>query len=387
MIVKYNIKARQIERKFQREMNKKGYYLTAKGHVNHVIKYNKNSLTIGTEKGGQFSISRGQLRRSLSFFIFKRTVIRKDMELFTNYSSALFGILIRIFEKNSKLLVLRNGSFRLSLLGVRYFASGAERDPQVLKLLKEVKGHFVLFNFIQILESSSCCISKLSLYNLYAYIDSGAHTLFNQKHKKGNRQVNLFSDEVEEELILQGYADFINKHKDNERILGFFPLDVIGNPERTRENYHKLKTLTGNANIIPVWQVSDTLEQLEQLVSKEHELIAIGGLIPLMKKGLAAIRERVKEVFNKFPTCNFHFLGGANELLKEFNWFSSDSTAFLNGRKSPLQRKVYLPSGERVLAPSNMQVKDVMKQNLKFLVGLEDESDDRFTIFDYFPSL
>jgi len=34
-------------------------------------------------------------------------------------------------------------------------------------------------------------------------------------------------------MILKGYADFIYVNKNNPRIIGFFPLDVIGDPEAT----------------------------------------------------------------------------------------------------------------------------------------------------------
>lgn len=385
MIVKYNIDARKIERKFQREMKKRGYYKTVKGHVNHVMEYGKNTVVIRTQKGGTFSIARGQLRRSISFIMFKRTAIRQDMEKFNKYSSALFGMVSRIFESISKLQLLKNGLYRLSLLGLRFFSSGLERDKSVIEILKDkdVKGHFVLFNYIQILESGPSCLKQLDLYNLYSYIDSGAHTIYNRKKQKGIKQESLFSEKENEDMILHGYAEFINKNKDNERILGFFPLDVIGNPKRTRENYQKLKSLTGNANIIPVWQVSDTLEELEKLVNEEHEVIAIGGLIPFMKHGMDIVRTRLNEVFSRFPNINFHYLGGANELLREYKWFSSDSTAFLNSRKNEDQKKLYLPTGERITAPVSMDVKEIIKQNLKFLVSLEERDLTHSSLFEF----
>ncbi|MBX9976363.1 hypothetical protein [Cytobacillus firmus] len=107
----------------------------------------------------------------------------------------------------------------------------------------------------------------------------------------------------------------------NIRIIGFFPLDVIGDPEATKENYAKLKTMVPGANLIPVFQVSDSLKSLEMLVDEEHEVIALGGLIPLMKKGLNHCRATLDRIFNIYSNVNFHFLGGANELLLEYPFF------------------------------------------------------------------
>lgn len=110
-------------------------------------------------------------------------------------------------------------------------------------------------------------------------------------------------------MILKGYADFINANKNNPRIIGFFPLDVIGDPEATKENYAKLKAMVPGANLIPVFQVSGSLKSLEMLVDEEHEVIALGGLIPLMKKGLNHCRAALDRIFNFYSNVNFHFLG------------------------------------------------------------------------------
>lgn len=65
------------------------------------------------------------------------------------------------------------------------------------------------------------------------------------------------------DLLLDGYAHFINEHKDNPRIVGFFPHDSVGEPELTKKNYLKLKSLT-NAKIIPVWQFTDSIDELDR---------------------------------------------------------------------------------------------------------------------------
>ena len=97
MIVKHQTSARSYERMFKREMKKAGFCNTASGITNYIVEYGKNAITVKTQKGGTISITRGQLRRAISFTLFKRTIIRKDMEGFSSYSSALFGMIIGFF--------------------------------------------------------------------------------------------------------------------------------------------------------------------------------------------------------------------------------------------------------------------------------------------------
>ncbi|MEQ6376665.1 hypothetical protein RZN25_07465 [Bacillaceae bacterium S4-13-56] len=259
----------------------------------------------------------------------------------------------------------------MSLKGIRFFASGLERDPALLKCLHQLNGHFVLFNYFQL--HSSKWLEYLEEYDMYAIIDSGAFSMYQRKQKSNKQpyqQMNLLPNDEMEQLTLEGYAAFINQHKHNKRILGFFPLDVIGEPLKTKENYLKLKQLT-NGKIYPVWQVTDSLESLEELIKEEYEMIGVGGIVPFLAKRQDKVEKILKRLFSTFPDVNFHFLGGANELLVKYNWFSSDSTAFLNARKSTKQRKVYLENGYRVKAPEHMSTEEIIKNNLQFLLSLE----------------
>lgn len=122
------------------------------------------------------------------------------------------------------------------------------------------------------------------IYDLYCVLDSGAFSIFNKNRKTLKQllqQSNLFDNEKLDEMTLEGYDQFINSHKRNKRILGFFPLDCIGDPEQTKVNYGRLKELT-DANIFPVWQITDSLEALDQLVEEEPEIIGLGGCIPFL---------------------------------------------------------------------------------------------------------
>jgi hypothetical protein len=372
MYLEYEVKARQIERQFKRRLTKRGYFLTAKGNINSLVDYGKTEVAIKTEKGKEpIRLKRSALRKAINFFYFKRTAIREDFEAFSKYTSAIFGIIVQCFEQVSKLQKLQNGLFRISLLGTRFYCSGLERDPSILKLVKELNGRFVLFNYKSILESPQC-LQWLDTYDLYAVIDSGSFSLFNADKKKSKEvvQQQLFGEEGMDELILEGYARFINEHKSNQRILGYFPLDRIGDPIATRRNYKRLKELT-NANIFPVWQITDSLEELDRLVAEEPEMIGLGGAVPFLSSRKHIVRDILEKVTKRHPNVPFHGLGISDELLLEFNLFSADSTAFLNARKWMDGRKVYLPNGVRVNAPDDMSTLDIIKQNLRHLIGLE----------------
>lgn len=373
MYAEYVINARSIERKFKRGLTKNGYFLTAKGCINHLVEYGKTHFSIKTDKGKEpIVIKRSAIRKAASYFFFKRTAIREDFEKFSNFTSAVFAIIFECFRNKSKLQLLKGGRFRISLLATRWYASGLERDPSILKLFKNLNGKYVLFNYKSILESPNC-LHLLDKLDLYCIIDSGAFSIFNQQRKNmknPTQQQHLFEVETLDSMILEGYARFINEHKNNHRIMGFFPLDCIGDPVQTKKNYKRLKELT-DAKIYPVWQFTDSLDELDRLVQEEHEMIGLGGLVPLLKSQKHVIREVLDKVIERYPAVNFHALGISDELLQEYRIFSADSTSFLNARKYKDGRKIYLPNGERVTAPEDMTTLEIIKQNLSYLIGVE----------------
>lgn len=373
----YEFDARRIERRFQREIRKNNNFHTIKGCLNTVTKYGTTFLSIRTKSSNKpFTIMRKSIRRALAFVFFTRTAIRKDMEQFSRFSSALSAICTKCFEHMSKIQMYKQGLYRLSLIGTRYFFSGMERDPKAIQWVKEAGGSFVLFNYKSLLDSSTDWISALKENDLYCLIDSGSFSIFNENRLKGKKQFNqeeLFEEDTLNDMTLEGYAKFINQHKHLKRIIGFYPLDVVGDPIATKHNYLKLKSLT-DAYIIPVWQFTDSLSELEKLVKEEHGVIAIGGMVPFLSSRKHIIRKVLDKVFLQFPTQCFHALGVADELLLEYKFFSADSTAFLNARKYQEGRKLYVSTGERVPAPIEMKTEDIIKQNIKFLRELENVS-------------
>lgn len=259
--------------------------------------------------------------------------------------------------------------FRISLVGTRVYFSGLERSPGMRKIVKEQKGDYLLFNYYSITQSSKDPVETLEENQQYCIIDSGAFSFYSA-YKKKKQQICLFSEEIMQEMYLEGFIDYINKHKDNAHVLGFITLDVIGDEKKTIENYRYIKQKT-NAEIIPVWQVTGTIEYLSELVAEEHAVICIGGMVPFISKRKEYLRERLDYIKREFPTQNFHFLGVADELLNEYGAFSSDSTAFLNARKYK-DNRIYMNSGYRELAPLDFGTLEIIIHNIKYLVQLEE---------------
>jgi hypothetical protein len=94
------------------------------------------------------TIARSNVRKALSYIYFTRTAVVKDMEKYSNFSSALFGLIMECFKDLSKLEVLKRGQFRLSLKGVRFYASGLERSPSTLRQYKKLGGKYTPMNYM-----------------------------------------------------------------------------------------------------------------------------------------------------------------------------------------------------------------------------------------------
>ncbi len=312
----YKLDARQLERKFVRFLQRSRCFLTVTGKENQLVSVSRDTLVLKTEVSkSPWSISRKKLRESIYFTFSRRTVIRKDLEEFSSYSSSLLGILFKCFEGIAYIKQLPSGLLRLTLKGVRVFFSGLERDPSIRQIVKEEGGSHLLLNYYYI-RNNRFWTELLEHFSVV--IDSGAYTTFKQGMKGVDNESSLFNVEDIPLITVEEYASFIHRYYKDSRILGFFNLDVIGDPKATKENYLRLKELVPEANIYPVWQFEDSIESFEELISEDHELLAIGGAIPYLSTRKGLVRRKFEKIFSKYPSINLHFLGGANEFLLDF---------------------------------------------------------------------
>lgn len=356
--MRYRTKARTYERKFMRFLMKHNHFQTVNGAINIFLGCDRDEIYFTTSQGGDLSIKRSNLRKAIYYILDKRTTIRKELERFSNFSSALLGMLFKIFDMVSHVKKLKNGLLRLTLNGVRFFFGGLCRAKGDMELLASHKGTHVILSWFNLREQpSGKWLEHLVRLGLKAIIDSGAYSFYSK---------NLHTPPVDE------WAEFINKYKGHPNIIGFFNLDRIGDPTTTKLNHIKLMGLTG-INVLPVWQYNDTIEALEELVEQGHELIGIGGTVPLSKAAkYDELRTIFDKVFSRCPQGNFHWLGGANFLMLEYPFYSADATSWIRARRYG-KRDIYTGFGTTIQAPEEMTIMDIMKQKIEFLVSLEDE--------------
>ena len=127
----FQFKARTLERKFQRKMKKSNHFRTVTGKVNTIVDYDKQTISFMTERNsGILTISRTKLRKAITYVFFKRTATRQDVEGFSKYSSAIFGVLFEVFSGICKVQRMANGLLRLSLTSTRFYFSGLCRSPK-----------------------------------------------------------------------------------------------------------------------------------------------------------------------------------------------------------------------------------------------------------------
>lgn len=154
------------------------------------------------------------------------------------------------------------------------------------------------------------CFEKNLIKNKKVFLDSGAFSAYNLKR----------------EIDIDDYIDFIKKNKFEV----YAALDVIYNPQRTKENLEYM--LKKDLNPIPVFHYKSSLENLES-ISKKFNYIALGGLVPL-----ATHRRELSNWLNycfKFlypkikQGLKVHGFGiSSMELLKKFPFYSVDSTSW-----------------------------------------------------------
>jgi len=96
-------------------------------------------------------------------------------------------------------------------------------------------------------------------------------------------------------------------------------LDRVGDPVMTHFNQRYLTQYVGRPPI-PIWHVQSDWNELDQVVSEDHEVIGIGGSVKIRSEEKK--RTIFQEIFKRYPNQNFHCLGLSSALLWEFDWLS-----------------------------------------------------------------
>jgi len=311
----YDIKAKEKERQFLKKCKEGFFYFTGKGRKNWVVQVTKQSVHVSTEGSkSPFRISRYRLRKAISFFLLKRTVIRKDLESYSNFSSSLLGLLRMIFSEVSKIQRTVNGLLRLTLKGVRFLFSGVPRSPGDMELIQQNNGKWVLLSYYHLRDDpQNHWLDYLTRFDLRMVFDSGEFSLWNAREKGLNVPP----------ITVEDYAAFVRKHE--KYIDAYFTLDRVGDPVMTRFNQRYLTQHVGRPPI-PIWHVQSDWTELDQIVFEDHEVIGIGGSVKIRSEEKK--RTIFQEMFRRYPNQNFHCLGLSSALLWEFEWFSRNLHGF-----------------------------------------------------------
>jgi hypothetical protein len=358
-ILYYVEKAAHVEKSFFRR--KICWFFTGTGKKNRIVAFSKNHVEIQTEEGNApFRIQRLKLREALAYVFQKRTAIRKDLECFSKFSSALLALIRIIIGGICKIYKTNRGLLRLSLKDTRFYFSGVSRSPGDLELIQEQGGRWVLMSYHDLRYDQSCHFRDyLKRYEQNLILDSGAFSVYKAKLK--GKSI--------EPIQIEDYISFIENHRDV--IHQFFNLDVIDSPEQTKRNQQILEERLGEVPI-PVWHCGSDFADLEHLVAADkYAVIGIGGT--------AFIGEQEKEtlcrkIFEFFPLVNFHLLGCASNILWRWPFFSADATSYLNRRKNGPKNALITPFGQ-VDAPERWSVDECISYSIQTLASLEETYD------------
>ncbi|MFC5449150.1 hypothetical protein ACFPOG_12830 [Paenibacillus aestuarii] len=361
----FAIKAIEKERHFVRKLKEGTFYLTGSGSKNFIKSVTDKAIYVRSKKSkSPFRISREKLREAIQFMFYKRTATRKELEVFAAYNSALMGLLRLVFSDIARISKTARGMLRLSLKGLRYFFSGLERSVADLEVATEHGAQFLLLSYFSLRDDKNhnwkYHIRRLG-YAGRVLLDSGAFSV---------RSAELEGREVQP-ISLEEYAAFILRHRDV--LFGWMNLDVIDDPQATRENFKALQVR--GLTPIPVWSCCDDgWEELEYIVHEiDPPVVAIGATVFMSEEKRKMMFDKL---FDLYPSVPFHWLGGSSQLLYQYPFFSSDSTSWINGRR---YCTLITPQGH-LDAPPEWVEEECLAFNAKHLSSLEDNYDEDYQV-------
>lgn len=149
-------------------------------------------------------------------------------------------------------------------------------------------------------------------------LDSGAFSLLNS-----SKNLNEFLNNLDN--YIQEYINFINKYN----IKNFIELDIdsLVGYEKVKEIRERIEKAT-NKKCIPAWHISRGLEEWKNL-TKEYDYISIGGIVTkeIKKKDYKKILPALLKIARQ-NNCKVHGLGFTGSNVKEFDFYSVDSSSW-----------------------------------------------------------
>lgn len=325
-----------------RQLKSGGSFTTGNGRVNKVIHVDKKYLYVRTINGpGFFKIPLRNIERMLAYFYRVRVIERKQLEIFSNFSSCLFGILKEIYKQKSRISKAGN-VLRLIMDGIRVFIAGADKCPKDLYMAAAYGAKHILMSYFWI-RKGKAWKRHLIKSGLRLLLDSGK-----------------FSEWSMEKCVLSldDYIAFIKEHSDV--IERYFVFDEIGDWGKTMENLTRMEE--AGLKPIPIYHLGTPIENLDYLVQKGYEIIGLGGTV-----GQRNVKNFLLMVFNRYPNQAFHGLGITRaEYLNSFPFFSVDSRSWLQCR---IDQKVLTRRGQ--IRMPDLTLSERLIMSFKYLMSLE----------------
>lgn len=348
----FDVRAIEHERHALKRVKKTGSLFTCTNNENFIEKVDSRFIYFRTNRSKSTNkVPRELIRKAISFLLYKRSVTRQQLEKFNHFNSFLMGFLrlaLVEIKRIARIQVLTTRAHRIVMKAIRFFFAGLDRDPQMMYMVDEYStapGNWILMSYWHLRNDKHENWKKNARkYKCKVLLDSGEFSYFKARKKlrAAQRQLatmvegtHLWNEqlfEVEElqqkgiPISIKDYADFVKKHQDI--LFGCFNLDVVGDPIRSKLNANFLRAQ--GLNPIEIWHPQSGFEALGKLVSEDHDLLAIGGLVFLSEEERTVVLDKV---FSLYPEQPFHILGCSSSALYRYPIHSSDSTGPIMGRR------------------------------------------------------
>lgn len=350
-------RAKEHEIKFWRQWRKSARFITCTERENIIKEVTREYVVLRSEsnESAELKIRRERLREAIAAFLYRRTITRDELQRYCAYNSALWAVLRTIFCHVVKVKKSR-GIYCLVLKGPRFFPSGMDRCVRDLEIAVACGIEFVLMSYAYLRDRNfEEWLKFIQRLGVFILLDSSAFTVFQMMQKgKPVKPINV------EEL-----ADFALLLQSHGILYGLINLDVIGDPIASKSNYDYL--VSRGLAPIPVWHCQSELAVLADVVSEGHEVIAIGGSVPL--KSQKRRKQIFSLVFDRFPDQLFHLLGGASRLILDYAFFSFDATTPLAASK---YGRVLRADLRQMDAPADWSKEKRLAINFTILFGVEE---------------
>lgn len=179
-------------------------------------------------------------------------------------------------------------------------------------------------------------MSNSKAYDIPLFIDSGAHSLYNE-HVRGSGKG--FGGGSYEWYRSQEFWDYVDRyaqfvHKNKHVLSVYANVDVIGHPEYTYDVQRYLED-EWDLRPLPVVHYGTDLKYLQRYIEEGHDYIAIGGLgqeitISVYREWADRVFDYICDKKTRLPQIKIHgFALTSHKLMTRYPWYSIDSTSWI----------------------------------------------------------